>query len=69
MAQWTADALTVYLQRAGIALGQFMKRTAVGMLLDSDGFLWSVEEAEREAPRFKRQGITIIGPITEAEPS
>jgi hypothetical protein len=40
--------------------GQFPKETATGMLLASDGFLYSKEDAVRESKRFAVQNIKIV---------
>ncbi len=44
----------------GVWHGRFPKQSAVGMLLASDGFLYSKESAAIEAKRFAQQSIRII---------
>lgn len=43
---------------------QFNREPATGMLLASDGFLYSKAEAGMERKRFRQQGITIVKEIT-----
>lgn len=45
--------------------GEFEKRSAIGMILDSDGFLHTKEEINSESFQFrlKNQNLKIIGEI------
>lgn len=40
--------------------GRFVKQSAVGMMIASDGFLYSKEHADKESGRFAIQNIKIV---------